>query len=95
MPQFVAISTHFDHVGQEARLASAKILRNLLASEPAAGADTASSEAQEWGGAVDDTIPTILCGDFNSVKLPVDTPPADSPFAVLVSQRTRATGRCL
>lgn len=56
-PQQVAIaSTHFDHVGHEARLRSAAILRSLLS----------STEGDEWGGS--STVPTILCGDFNSIK---------------------------
>ena len=53
-PQQVAIaSTHFDHVGHQARLHSAAILRSLLSST-------------EGGGS--STVPTILCGDFNSIK---------------------------
>ena len=80
--QFVAISTHFDHVGQKACLESAKILRGLL--EPA--------PAEEWGGSA--ALPTILCGDFNSVKLAVDTFPTDSPFAILTSGAGGYTDAC-
>lgn len=55
----VLISTHFDHVGHGARLNSASLLRSLIG----------ATESDEWQQAMgQQVVPTILCGDFNSVK---------------------------
>jgi hypothetical protein len=53
------MSTHFDHVGHSARLQSASLLRSLMRPD----------ETDEWQQVVGQPgVPTILCGDFNSVK---------------------------
>ena len=53
------VSTHLDHVGHNARLHSASLLRSAMDVD----------EADEWQRAVGQPgVPTILCGDFNSVK---------------------------
>ena len=57
--RLVIMSTHFDHVGHSARLHSASLLRSLMR----------SAATDEWQQAVGHPgVPTILCGDFNSVK---------------------------
>ena len=70
--QLVIVCTHFDHVGTVARVRSAEALRRLL--QP--------GDSDAWD--VSATTPTILCGDFNSVKLPLaEGAGAPGPFAAL------------
>ena len=70
--QLAIVCTHFDHVGTVARVRSAEALRRLL--QPCDG--------DAWD--VSTKVPTILCGDFNSVKLPLaEGAGAPGPFAAL------------
>jgi hypothetical protein len=62
------VSTHFDHVGQVARLNSAAQLRQMLCEEPLR------------------SCPTILAGDFNSIKRGSDV------FATLTQEGSDGTG---
>ena len=51
--KFIVVSTHFDHVGVQARINSAQLLKNMLADLRAEHRDT----------------PVLLAGDFNSIKV--------------------------
>ena len=65
--RFAVVNTHFDHVGQLARLHSARQLRQLLYNTNFLDEGTGGGQG-EHGGGDGSSYPAFLVGDFNSIK---------------------------